>query len=205
MFDAQVEQYAQDRQCQLCNRIGSPNTVQLEEKRKGPQSDWEKQARLDVDQQAGDAGLFHSVKISTDAAGDPNHQEGKGGDDQRRHGLLGNWSAHTKEGDNLTAQQAYADCGGKRNQNRQRDCLFKEEADMLLLTCAVVKAQQRLNTVAHSLQQQLHRCQHIGQQRKDGKGIVTAVADALPVGQNDDDRWNQRLTKGGDADAQDGL
>ena len=76
---------------------------------------------------------------------------------------------------------------------------------MLLLTCAVVKAQQRLNTVAHSLQQQLHRCQHIGQQRKDGKGIVAAVADALPVGQHDDDRWNQRLTKRGDADAQDCL
>ena len=40
---------------------------------------------------------------------------------------------------------------------------------------------------------------------KDGKGIVAAVADALPVGQYDDNRWNQRLTKGGDADAQDGL
>lgn len=174
MLNAQIKQYTQNGQCQLCNRIGSPNTVQLEEKGKGPQSDWEKQARLDVDQQAGDAGLFHSVKISADAAGDPDHQEGKGGDDQRRHGLLGNRSAHTKEGDNLTAQQAYADCGGKRNQNRQRDCLFKEKADMLLLTCAVVKAQQRLNTVAHSLQQQLHRCQHIGQQRKDGKGGCTA-------------------------------
>ena len=62
MLNAQIKQYAQNRQCQLCNRIGSPNTVQLEEKGKGPQSDWEKQARLDVDQQAGDAGLFHSVK-----------------------------------------------------------------------------------------------------------------------------------------------
>ena len=74
---------------------------------------------------------------------------------------------------------------------------------MLGLARTVVEAQQRLNAVADALQQKLYRSQDIGEQRKDGQSVVSAVADALPVGEDDDDRRNQRLTKGGDADADD--
>ena len=148
VFHPDIQRDAQNSQRQLRGGVGRPDAIQSPEQGQCPKGNGEEQARLDIDQQGGDVGLFDRVKIGADAAGDADHQEGAGGDDQSGLRLLCQTAGQAEQGCDLRAQQRDAHSGQERNNDRGADGLFKQEANVLGLARTVVEAQQWLDAGA---------------------------------------------------------